>query len=491
VDTVLTPEAMGAADARAIATGTPVEVLMERAGRAVAWTVRRALPGTYRRRVVVVCGKGNNGGDGLVAARVLSSWGVRVRVFELAAGIDRRRCDRALADADVVIDAMYGTGFRGTLEGDAAWLVERLERFDGDVVAVDIPSGVDGLTGTVWGPVVRATHTVTFAARKPGLVFEPGRSLAGEVTVADIGIAVDAASAPGEHPIGLVEEADVAAWLPARAPDAHKWASGALVVGGSRGMTGAPMLVSHAAMRAGAGIVWCALPGVDAARRAAGGEVITKGVPADAAGFLARGAAETLLADVGRFASVALGPGLGGAGDPDLQFVVRTVVAEARPPMVLDADGLNALAGDFTSLKARHTLGAPIVLTPHVGEYQRLMGAPVGGDRLAAARALAERSGAVVLLKGPGTVVASPDGTVALNPTGGAALATAGSGDVLTGIIAGFLARGLDAFRAAAAGAWVHGRTADRLVETDGPGLVAGDLVTGLSRTLQELGVHP
>jgi NAD(P)H-hydrate epimerase len=487
MEPVLTPEAMGAADARAVAAGTPVPVLMERAGRAVAWTVRRALPGTYGRRVVLVCGKGNNGGDGLVAARVLRSWGVRTSVFELAAGIDRRRCARAIAAADVVVDAMYGTGFRGTLDGDAAWVVEQLSSFAGEVVAVDIPSGVDGLTGTEWGPVVQATRTVTFAARKPGLVFEPGRSRAGEITVADIGIAVDGLA----DPIGLVDAADVRAWLPARAPDAHKWQSGTLVVGGSGGMTGAPMLVSHAAMRAGAGIVWCALPGADAARRASGGEVITKGLPADGAGFLARGAVENLLADVGRFASVALGPGLGGAGDPDLQFVVRTVVAEARPPLVLDADGLNALAGDFTALRSRSTRGAPAVLTPHAGEYQRLMGAPVGGDRLAAARALAERSGAVVLLKGPGTVVASPVGEVALNPTGSAALATAGSGDVLTGIIAGFLARGVDAFRAAAAGAWVHGRTADRRVETDGPALLAGDVVAGLGRTLQELGVQP
>ena len=311
------------------------------------------------------------------------------------------------------------------------------------------------------------------------------------MVVADIGISVAVHDGDGLDQIGLVDGTDVRAWLPARAPDAHKWQSGVLVVGGSAGMTGAPLLVSHAAMRAGAGIVWCALPGTDTARRASGGEVITKGLPADAAGFLAAGAVETLLADVGRFAAVAVGPGLGGAGDPDLQFVVRTVVAEARPPLVLDADGLNALAGDFTSLHARRTLGAPAVLTPHAGEYERLMGAPVGGDRLAAARALAVRSGAVVLLKGPGTVVADPDGAVALNPTGGAALATAGSGDVLTGIIAGFLARGVDAFHAAAAAAWVHGRTADRLVETDGPGVVAGDLVAGLGRTLQELGVQP
>jgi NAD(P)H-hydrate epimerase len=489
VDVVLTPAAMSAADQRAIAAGTPVEVLMERAGRAVAWTVRRTLHGTYGRRVVLVCGKGNNGGDGLVAARVLRSWGVRVAVFELRTAIDRRHCRRALDSADVFVDAMFGTGFRGTLDGDAAWVVEQLREFAGEVVSVDIPSGVDGLTGTYWGPVVRAHRTVTFAARKPGLVFEPGRACAGHVVVADIGIAVDDGD---DRTIGLVGADDVRAWLPGRAPDAHKWTSGVLVVGGSAGMTGAPMLVSHAAMRAGAGIVWCALPGDDAAHRASGGEVITKGLPADEpTGTLARDALEPLLADVGRFAAVAVGPGLGGVGEPDLQYVVRGLVAEARPPLVLDADGLNALAGDFTSLLARRTLGAPVVLTPHAGEYQRLMGAPVGDDRLAAARALAERSGAVVLLKGPGTVVADPEGRVALNPTGGAELATAGSGDALTGIVAGFLARGADAFDAAAAGAWVHGRIADRLLETDGPGVVAGDLVAGIGRTLQELGVQP
>jgi NAD(P)H-hydrate epimerase len=316
-------------------------------------------------------------------------------------------------------------------------------------------------------------------------VFEPGRSRAGDVVVADIGIDVDGfdRAVPGVD--------DVGAWLPARAPDAHKWQSGVRVVGGSQGMTGAPMLVSRAAMRAGAGIVWCALPGADAARAASGGEVITRALPADRDGVLARDAAETLLADVGRFAALAVGPGLGGVGNPDVAHVVRALVAEARPPLVLDADGLNALAGDLTPLQSRRTLGAPVVLTPHAGEYQRLTGAPVGGDRLGAARELARRSGAVVLLKGPGTVVADSSGAVLLNPTGDPALATAGSGDVLSGIVAGFLARGMDAFHAAAAAAWVHGRTADLLVAADGPGLVAGDLVAGLGRTLQELGVHP
>ena len=340
-----------------------------------------------------------------------------------------------------------------------------------------MPSGVNGLTGEVPGWAVRANRTVTFAARKPGLVFEPGRSYAGEIVVVDIGIEVDDRA---DAPAGMVTAADVSSWVPGRAPDAHKWQSGVLTVGGSGGMTGAPMLVSHAAMRAGAGIVWCALPGDDAARLASGTEVIMKPLPADDAGVM-RAAGRRRRSSPTSVGSPALavGPGLGGVGDPDVQFVVRTLVAEARQPLVLDADGLNALAGDLAQLRARQTLGGPVVLTPHAGEYQRLMGAPVGSNRLVAAQALAERSGAVVLLKGPGTVVASPDRAVALNPTGGASLATAGSGDVLTGIVAGFLARGLDPFRAAAAAAWVHGRTADRLVATDGPALVAGDLVDG------------
>jgi ADP-dependent NAD(P)H-hydrate dehydratase / NAD(P)H-hydrate epimerase len=493
METILTPEAMGAADRRTIAAGTPVEVLMERAGRAVAWDVRRALPGTYGRHAVVVCGKGNNGGDGLVTARVLARWGMRAHVFELACGVDHARFDRALDTADVVVDAMYGTGFRGTLEGDAAWVAERLHTWDGLTVAVDIPSGVDGLTGLTFGPAVRASRTVTFAARKPGLVFQPGRALAGEVVVADIGIDVLAPVDDGDvadGPAGLVTADDVRAWLPEREPDAHKWQSAVMVVGGSGGMTGAPMFVSQAAMRAGAGIVWCGLPGAKAARAASGSEVITRRLPATRDGFVAADAVENVLADVGRFRALAVGPGLG--ADPQVGGVVRALVAEARVPLVLDADGLNALQGDFTALRSRHTRGAPIVLTPHAGEYQRLMGEPVGADRIAAARALADRSGAVVLLKGPGTVIAAPStgpdaGRVALNPTGGAELATAGSGDVLTGIVAGFVARGADVFAAAAAAAWVHGRTADRLLATDGPGLVARDLIDALPRTLQEL----
>lgn len=469
---------MGEADRRTIAAGTPVEVLMERAGRAVAWELRRVLRSCRGRRVVIVCGKGNNGGDGLVTARALRQWGARVAVFELADGLDRAAFTREVRRADAVVDAMYGTGFQGELRDDAAYVAEVFDGCAGPVLAVDIPSGVDGLTGEVRGAAVHATHTVAFAARKPGVVFEPGRSRSGVVTVADIGIDL---GDPADHAV-VLDGDDVRALLVPRPATAHKWQTGVYVVGGSRGMTGAPMFVAHAAMRAGAGIVWCGLPGDGAARAASGSEVITKALPATDDGLLTAAAVDPVLADVGRFRVLVVGPGLG--ADPSVHAAVEHIVAGAARPLVLDADGLNALEGRLAALAVRT---APTVITPHEGEYRRLTGHDVGPDRLAAARSLAVASGAVVLLKGPGTVIADPDGATAVNPTGGAALATAGSGDVLTGIVAGFLARGLTAFDAAAAAAWVHGAIADRFVAGTGPGLVASDLIAGLPPTLAGL----
>ncbi|HUF83161.1 MAG TPA: NAD(P)H-hydrate dehydratase [Acidimicrobiia bacterium] len=463
MEPVLTPEEMAEADRRTIAAGTRVEVLMERAGRAVAWAVRRVCGGTYGRRVVVVCGKGNNGGDGLVAARVLRGWGVHVDVFELKDGIDRDRCRRALQRTDCVVDAMYGTGFNGRLEGDAHWFA--CESWGAPVVAVDIPSGIDGLTGQFDGDghAVEADLTVTFAALKPGLLFEPGVEFAGEIEVADIGIDVGAAST------GVTDADDVLVALPRRDAGAHKWQSGVMVVGGSNGMTGAPLMVSRAAMRAGAGIVWCCIPGEGAAARAAGSEVITKDLAE----------VPDALHDVERFRALVVGPGLG--RDDHIAAGVRELGAKAPIPLVLDADGLNALSGDPSPLEAR---GEPTIVTPHEGEYERVAGEPVGTDRLAAARRLADRSGAVVLLKGPATVVAEPGGRTAINPTGGPWLATAGTGDVLSGIVGGLLAGGAHAFEAAAAGAWLHGRAADVAGHT---GLVAGDLIEALPATLRSL----
>ncbi|MGH9024553.1 MAG: NAD(P)H-hydrate dehydratase, partial [Acidimicrobiia bacterium] len=336
----------------------------------------------------------------------------------------------------------------------------------------------------VAGDAVHAERTVALAALKPGLVQEPGRSHAGRVDVVDIGIAVGRADS---SPLLFVtERADVAAWLPSRDAGTNKWAVGAvMVVGGSGGMTGAPSFVSHAALRAGAGMVWCGVPGVEAAEAGSGSEVITKALPATSDRALDASAAGPVLEAIDRFGALVVGPGLG--GDERTQAAVGRLVAEAPVPVVIDADALNALARDPAPLRRRHDAQLPLaVLTPHEGEFARVAGAPAGPDRVGAARILAARAHAVVVLKGPATVIAAPDGRAALNPTGGPWLATAGTGDVLSGIVGAFLAEGLPPFEAATAAVWVHGRAADYAGHS---GLLAGDLVPALRPTLEEL--HP
>jgi hydroxyethylthiazole kinase-like uncharacterized protein yjeF len=476
VKPVLTPDEMAAADRRAIAAGTTEAALVERAGRAVARHALRLLAGTYGRRAVAVCGKGNNGADGRVAARVLRARGIGVDEFALADGIDGAFLQRAVARADIAIDAMFGTGFRGRLEGDAAQVVGVFEAARATVLAVDIPSGVDGATGTASGPAVAADSTVCFAALKPGLLFEPGRTLAGRVELVDIGVD------PGAPDLHVLEERDLA--LPRRGADAHKWSAGLLVVGGSTGMVGAPMMSSHAAARSGAGMVVCALPGREAAARASADEIVTRALPATEGGALAEDAARAVLEGVGRFRAVAIGPGLG--RDPRTQAAIGRIIAECPTPIVVDADALNALAADPAPLRVRHTAGLPLaVLTPHAGEYERLAGEPVGEDRVAAARKLAARTNAVVLLKGPGTVIAHPHGDAVINRVDSPALATAGTGDVLTGIIGGLMADGAAPYLAAATGAHLHGLAAH--VAGTAPDLVASDLIAALHPTLELL----
>ncbi|MGH9005813.1 MAG: NAD(P)H-hydrate epimerase, partial [Acidimicrobiia bacterium] len=339
--------------------------------------------------MVVAAGKGNNGADGVVAAHLLDRWGARVEVLRLAEGIDPDRLTRVLARADLAIDAMFGTGFRGPLTGEAASVATALDRSRLPVLAVDIPSGVDGTTGSVTGPAVAATATICLAALKPGLLFHPGAGHAGEVEVADIGVT------PLDPTIWVAEEEDVAAWLPLRPADGHKWSVGAVyVVGGSGGMTGAPMLSARAALRAGAGLVVAGLPGKSAAT-ASGTEVITRSLPATMSGALEEVASKEVLEGLERFGALVVGPGLG-LKKPTVGGV-RRLVADAPIPLVLDADGLNALAGDLEPLLAR---SAPTVLTPHAGEYERLAGEAVGEDRLEAARRLARRTRSTVVLKG-------------------------------------------------------------------------------------------
>ena len=445
---ILTPEEMAAVDAAAT---DPVEVLIERAGAAVAAAALDLLGGGYGRRVVVLAGKGNNGADGRAAAVRLRRRGVRVAVVDALDAPDR------LPAADLVIDAAYGTGFHGEHHAPDVG--------GAPVLAVDIPSGVSGRTGEVHGRVLPAVRTVTFAALKPGLLFDPGRSFVGELELADIGLDVGAARA------GLVERDDVAAWLPLRPSQSHKWKAAVLVVAGSPGMTGAAHLAASAALRAGAGMVRAGAPGLDDDRAR---PVEAVGVP-----LPARGWGDEALVSAERCHAIVVGPGLG-AGDATRAGI--RVLLTAGLPVVVDGDGLSALGADMADALAART--AATVLTPHDGEYERLAGVRPSADRLDAARSLAAATGAVVLLKGSPTVVADPHGEVRVVAAGDARLATAGTGDVLSGVVGALLAQGLPALEAAAAGAWLHGRAG-----AHGParGLVAGDLPDLLPLALAEV----
>ncbi|MBP91032.1 MAG: NAD(P)H-hydrate dehydratase [Acidimicrobiaceae bacterium] len=444
---VVTPAEMAEIDA---ASPEAVDVLVGRAGAAVARAVLEELGGGYGRRVVVLAGPGSNGADGRVAAERLEQRGVRTVV------VDALDAPERLPPADLVVDAAFGTGLRHPFEPP---------RTSSPVLAVDLPSGLDGLTGVAMGAPMGAVRTVTFAALKPGLLLGEGPGLAGRVEVADIGLDVSGAGA------FLVEDSDISGLVPMRRPDAHKWHSACWVVAGSPGMEGAAHLAAAAAQRAGAGYVRLSVPGgVDA-----GTPVEVVGHPVDV------GLAE-VSGDLDRFASLVVGPGLG--TDGDTWSGVRRLVASSTVPVVVDGDGLNALVGGD---QARRWV-APVVLTPHDGEYERLTGSRPEPDRIGAARALARSFDAVVLLKGPTTVVAAPDGRVRLVTAGDSRLATAGTGDVLAGILGAFVARGADPLDAAAAAAHVHGRLATACPET---GLVAGDLATHLVEVLVGLEVDP
>ena len=461
---VRTPTEMAAVDA---AASEPLDVLVDRAGAAVARAVLDELGGGYGRRVAVLAGKGSNGADGRVAAGRLGRRGVRCKVVDAAPAPERLP---AAGDhsVDLVVDAAYGTGLGRPFEAPTV---------DAPVLAVDLPSGLDGLTGEALGRPLSAVRTVTFAALKPGLLFGDGPALAGRVEVVDLGLDVSGAT------VHLVEDADVAALVPARPADAHKWQSACWVVAGSPGMEGAAGLAATAALRAGSGYVRLTAPGpVD-------------GVPVE---VVRTGEVPAEPDDVARFAALVVGPGLGTG--PDVAATVDAVLAAANAagrPVVVDGDGLTALSGHGAGSGADGAGPLPegTVLTPHDGEFARLAGGPPGPDRISAARSLAADRGAVVLLKGPTTVVAAPDGRVLLAAAGDARLATAGSGDVLSGIIGAFLARGAGPLEAAAAAAHVHGRLVTHqprhagLVPASTTGVAAGDLSARLVAVLEDLGV--
>lgn len=464
---LVTPDEMAAADRATIDSGTPVDVLMDRAGRAVARSAIRMLGGRYRKKVVIVCGKGSNGGDGYVAERVLRREGVAAYAVP-ADNFDPTR----IPAPDLVIDAIYGTGFHGAAHDPA---IDWIEECGAQVLSVDIPSGVDGLTGGVQGVAVHADMTIAIAAQKIGTAVGAGAIHAGLVEVVDIGIPVPETSA------SMADRAWVSGVLPRREADSHKRSRGSVaILGGSAGMSGAVILAARGAMRAGAGYVTA---GVTEAVQplVAGGlaEAVTSALTVD--DTLGPQALDEFKPVLERATALAIGPGLGG-GDGQRDLVLSSLRA-VQLPVVLDADGLNVLAGHTNVLSDRES---STVITPHPVELARLLEVDLGevqNDRVKAVRAAARRFGCVVVLKGFRTLIAAGDRLV-VNPTGGTALATAGTGDVLTGVIATFLAQGLAPFDAAVVGTYVHGLAGD--ISGD-EGVLAGDVAESIASALELL----
>ncbi len=514
---VLTADEMRRADRRTIdEVGLPGPVLMENAGAAVARLVDERFP--RARRVVVICGRGNNGGDGFVIARRL---GARASALLLGArdGVegDARihllACERSggrvsvvadvegwarvlrrVEDADLVVDAVLGTGLRSAPSGLAAEAIAAVvRRFEAGcpVVAVDLPSGVPSDGGALDWPAARATVTVTFAAPKRGHVLPPACDNVGELVVADIGIPAECLAATSPS-LFLLEDADAAGAFPLRRRGAHKGDFGhLLVVAGSLGKTGAAVLAAGGALRAGAGLVTIATPEpclpVVAAARA---EAMTEPLPATAGGGLDDASLPRLLDLAAERDAVVLGPGLG--QDPKTRALVRAFVRECPVPMVIDADGLNALApgvGEAAALPVlRHEVAT--VLTPHPGEMARLVGrrtVEVQRERPETAGALAKATGAVIVLKGERTLVAEPSGRAAVAATGNPGMATGGTGDVLAGVVGALLARH-GALLSATAAVVVHGRAGDLVARERGEeGLTAGDVVEALPAAIESV----
>jgi NAD(P)H-hydrate epimerase len=522
---LVSSETVARLDRESAAAGGPTTAeLMARAGAAAFEATRRRFPSEWAGRVAVLCGPGNNGGDGLVVARHLAAAGVRrVRAVllgrreqvrgdaagALAALLDaapqvlvEAPDDGALAAAlgeagaagwDLAIDALFGTGLIRPLEGRYRTAVEWLNAFRGPVVAIDLPSGVDAATGRVLGAAVRATVTLTLGLAKLGLALLPGAALAGEVVVLDIGHpAALVAAAPGDRLLDPAELAAAVRRLVPRDPAGHKGTYGhVLVVAGAAGTAGAVALAALGALRAGAGLVTVAAPAsLRPALEAKLWEAMVRPLPDGADGALDASALAEVLDLAAARDAVVLGPGL--TTGPGAAAVICEAARRLTAPTLLDADGLNALGGPEGLAGLRGAAG-PRVLTPHPGEMGRLLGRStreVEADRPAAARAAAAASGAVALLKGARTLVARPDGALAVNPTGNPAMASGGMGDVLSGVVGALLARGLDPAAAAELGAYLHGAAGDLGAAEVGPaGLLATDVAARIPRALAALAV--
>jgi NAD(P)H-hydrate epimerase len=512
---VFTAAEMRALDARAIRElGIPGPRLMDNAGSAAAAAIARHLAPIRGRSVVIVCGKGNNGGDGFVVARRLRTRGAAVRVFLVAAraeiggdaaGALRRwrgrveeiRSDedlgalaRAVGRADAVVDALLGTGLAGGARGVVATVIELINRECArtcvPVIALDLPSGLSADRGALLGPTIQAARTVTFAGLKRSLLLYPAAAHAGVVEIGEIGVS------PEETRRGIttwrLEAADVRPAFPPREVDAHKGRFGhLLIVAGSLGKTGAAVLAGRAALRAGVGLCTIAAPASQQPIVAAQApEYMTEALPETAAHSLSLEARGRLLELARRMDAVALGPGL--SLEPETQELARALIREVERPMVVDADALSALAGHLDLLRRA---AGPRALTPHPGEMARMLGVGVDAvqaDRLEITRSFARDHAVALALKGAGTVIGGRDGQVAINPTGNPGMAKGGSGDVLTGIVGALLARDIEVAAALRAGCYVHGLAGDLAAGLQGEtAMIAGDIIEQLPATLRAL----
>jgi NAD(P)H-hydrate epimerase len=515
---IVTTEEMRRLDREAVETyGIPVLVLMEQAGMGVVREMEHRFGDLRGRSIVVLAGKGHNGGDGLVVARHLLQRGADVRVFAAfpadatrgeatlqttifrnlggriadPSAFDRATFRSALAAADVVVDALVGTGLSAPLSGFAAELVADVNTARKPVVAVDLPSGISADTGEVLGVAVRAELTVTFAFPKRGHFLPSGCDYTGDLKVVDIGIPYRAVER-AELPVSLWTQDATAARLPQRPREGHKGTFGhVFVVAGSVGRSGAAMLASRAALRTGAGLTTLACPeSVLRSGEEKPAEVMTLPLPETAEQTVATRALDALLLAAKNATVFAIGPGL--STHPETQTLVRELIARLTVPMVIDADGLNALADHLDPLRRPH---APMILTPHPGEMGRLTrldAREVQRRRIDLAGEFARAHQVVLVLKGARTVVAAPDGRITLNSTGNAGMATAGTGDVLTGVIAALLAQGLSAADAARVGVYLHGLAGDLVAAERGErGMMAGDLVDRIPAALRRLAPPP
>ena len=496
----------------------PGIVLMENAALRVVDVLADRFGPLHKKRIAIVCGKGNNGGDGLAVARHLSArLGAEVTVwltaspekftgdaaanFQMAAayGLDIRPWAGALGETDLVIDALLGTGIKGGVTGELAAVIDALNGAGRPVVAVDVPSGLDADTGKVDGVCVKAALTVSFALPKIGLLVYPGAEYVGDLVTVDIGMPRPVMAADNVKVV-MTEASDVARWVPARVNgrDSNKGKFGHVsVFAGSAGFVGAPVLSTEAAARTGAGLVTLAVPeGVQAAAMARISPVaMTRGLAQTKRGAFSPDALAEALEIARKGTAAAIGPGLGGADDPDLRQFVREFVRQCAVPLVVDADALNCLAlEDDHGAAIVQKRTAATILTPHPGEMGRLRGTDtkaVQADRRKAVEDAARTYGCAVLLKGARTLIADPEGRLAVNTTSNPGMATGGAGDVLTGVLAALLAGGspeekLSAWEAAACGAYLHGLAGDMAAGAQGgpAGLIATDIIAHLPAAL-------